>query len=172
MYNEQKELHCRFTAVLQCSGRRKVIFYIGSEKIRSCHCKKLQCAYCKFTVWLLYSHCIPFVKAICFASISEPVPTVNLQCSGSAHCKFTMRGPGSIVNLQWYHCKTCKISQLSTVKSTAKKHYTILQWVHCKFTVCHCKFTVAHCKSTDKRRYIANFTVKFAKNARFYNTSL
>ena len=81
-------------------------FYSGSGKIRLCHCIILQCAYCKFTVWLLYSHCIPFVKAICFASISEPVPTVNLQCSGSAHCKFTMRGSGSTVNLQ---CCSVKI---------------------------------------------------------------
>ena len=48
------------------------------------------------------NHCIPIVKAICFASISEAVPTVNLQCSGAADCKFTMRGTGSTVNLQSY----------------------------------------------------------------------
>ena len=56
-------------------------FYSGSGIRKSRHCIILQCAHCKFTVWLLQNHCITIVQAIYFASISKLAPVVFLSFS-------------------------------------------------------------------------------------------
>ena len=106
------------------------VFYSGNGVKSSRHCMILQCAHCKYTVWPLYNHCIPTVKAIAFESISQVVPTVNLQRSGNVHCKFTMRMSGNIVNLQLYHYKFTVLPDPLMVKFTMT-----YSKIHCKM---HC----------------------------------